>query len=202
MGGARRRRWPRPGATSTTATCASPPQLLNHAVFADPDDTEARKELLAEVYERLGHGAENGTWRNFYLMGAQELRDGVVPPPTSTLASPDMVAALTVEQLFDSLAIRVDGPKAWNESLAIDWHFTDLSRALPHHAVQRRPHPPGRPATGEPADLTLTLTKPQLLGLLAGRAADGIEHEGDMSVLRRLIAVLDDPDPDFAIVTP
>ncbi|MFD0890825.1 alkyl sulfatase dimerization domain-containing protein, partial [Streptosporangium algeriense] len=43
--------------------------LLNHVVFADEHDTEAR-ELLAEVYTRLGHGAENATWRNFYLAGA------------------------------------------------------------------------------------------------------------------------------------
>ena len=43
--------------------------LLNHVVFADPDNTQAR-ELLAGVYESLGYGAENGTWRNFYLQGA------------------------------------------------------------------------------------------------------------------------------------
>lgn len=33
--------------------------LLDHAVFADPAHTEA-KSALAEVYTRLGHGAENG----------------------------------------------------------------------------------------------------------------------------------------------
>ena len=37
-----------------------------------------------------------------------------------------MAAALTVEQLFDSIAIRVNGPKAWSESMTIDWHVTDL----------------------------------------------------------------------------
>jgi alkyl sulfatase BDS1-like metallo-beta-lactamase superfamily hydrolase len=51
-------------------------ELLNHAVFASPGDTAA-KDLLAQVYERLGFGAECGTWRNFYLTGAQELRHGV-----------------------------------------------------------------------------------------------------------------------------
>ncbi len=51
-------------------------ELLNHVVFADPGNTEARA-LLAEVYDGLGHGAENGTWRNFFLTGALELREGV-----------------------------------------------------------------------------------------------------------------------------
>lgn len=48
----------------------------------------------------------------------------------------------------------------------------------------------------------LTLTKPQLLGLLAGRGLDCIEHEGDVGVLTRLLGLLDEPDPDFAIMTP
>ncbi|MFL6225202.1 MAG: alkyl sulfatase dimerization domain-containing protein [Actinomycetes bacterium] len=50
-------------------------QLLKHAVFADPDHKEA-KELLAQAFERLGHGAENGTWRNFYLIGCDRTSRG------------------------------------------------------------------------------------------------------------------------------
>ncbi|WP_326629902.1 MBL fold metallo-hydrolase [Nonomuraea fuscirosea] len=174
--------------------------LLNHAVFADEHDGQARA-MLAEVYTRLGHGCENGTWRNFYLAGAQELTGDVVPADLDTATSPEMLDALTVEQIFDSLAIRIDGPKAWKESLAIDWHLTDLDQryrtTLSNGALIHQTDPPR-----QPADLTLTLTKQQLLGLLAGRAADDIEHEGDMNALRRLTAVLEDPDPAFAIVTP
>jgi alkyl sulfatase BDS1-like metallo-beta-lactamase superfamily hydrolase len=59
-------------------------QLLKHAVFADPDHQPAT-ELLAQTFERLGHGAENGTWRNFYLMGATELREGIAPAPVADL---------------------------------------------------------------------------------------------------------------------
>ncbi|SDR33555.1 alkyl/aryl-sulfatase [Thermostaphylospora chromogena] len=173
--------------------------LLNHAVFADKHDSQARA-LLAEVYTRLGHGAENGTWRNFYLMGALELADGVVPADLDT-APPEVTAALTAEQIFDSLAIRINGPKAWGETLAIDWHLTDLDRhhrtTLSNGALIQQADPPARRV-----DLTLTLTKQQLLGLLAGEPADGIEHEGDMNALNRLTALLDDPSPAFPIVTP
>ncbi|MFF4197577.1 alkyl/aryl-sulfatase [Nonomuraea sp. NPDC001831] len=174
-------------------------QLLNHAVFAD-EGNKAARDLLAEVYTRLGQGAENGTWRNSYLTGAMELTDGIAPTRVTT-TSPDLVAALTVEQIFDSLAIRVDGPRAWHESLSIDWHLTDLGElyrtTLSNGVLVQRLNPPE-----EPVDLTLRLTRAQLLGLLAGKGVEGVEREGDITALQRLVAVLDSPAPDFAIVTP
>ncbi len=175
-------------------------ELLKHAVFADPDDTTAR-EALAGVYERLGYGAENATWRSFYLSGALELRHGIKPAPLGDLGA-GMAAALTVEQLFDTLAIRVDGPRAASQALVIDWHITDTGStvrlALSNGALIQTENPKGKVA----ADLTLTLTKAQLLGLLAGRGLDGTEHTGDPGALTKLMALLDTPDPAFPIVTP
>ncbi|MCZ4125552.1 alkyl/aryl-sulfatase [Streptomyces sp. H39-S7] len=180
--------------------------LLNHAVFTDPDHAAA-KEALAAVYERLGHGAENGTWRNFYLTGAQELR-GAPGRTELDATNPEMAMALTIEQLIDSLAVRVDGPRAWETQLTMDWHLTDENRAwrisLSNGALTYRAAPAApqdRPGAA-PADFTVRLTKPQLLGLLAGRGLDGIDHQGDPGVLTRLMALLDTPDPDFPIVTP
>ncbi len=69
-------------------------ELLDRVVFADPDHTGA-KETLAGVYERLAYGCENGTWRNFYLMGAEELRHGVAADAVS-VGSPELLGALTV----------------------------------------------------------------------------------------------------------
>jgi alkyl sulfatase BDS1-like metallo-beta-lactamase superfamily hydrolase len=175
-------------------------ELLKHAVFADPGDAVAR-EALAAVYERLGYGAENATWRSFYLSGALELRDGVKPPALSDIGA-SMAGALTIEQLFDTLAIRVDGQRAARESLVIDWHFTagdgNVRLSLSNGALIQTANPTAK----APADLTLTLSKAQLLGLLAGHGLDGIEHAGDPAVLSRLMRLLDAPDPAFAIVTP
>jgi alkyl sulfatase BDS1-like metallo-beta-lactamase superfamily hydrolase len=112
-----------------------------------------------------------------------------------------MAAALTVEQLFDSVAIRVNGPKAWSEHLTIDWHFSDLGEryrmslsngVLVHYQ---------NPGPGD-ADLSFTLTKPQLLGMLAGGGLEDVEHRGNLGVLQRLLSVLDTPPATFAIVTP
>jgi alkyl sulfatase BDS1-like metallo-beta-lactamase superfamily hydrolase len=158
------------------------------------------------VYDRLGQGSENGTWRNFYLTAALELRAGV-GGEVADVTNPEMVMALTTEQLLDSIAIRIDGPKAWDEDLTIDVVLTDEGRshrltlhngALTHRTLSTGVHSPARP----PAGLTLTLTKPQLVGLLAGQGLDQVEHAGDMGLLQRLFALVTSPDKRFPIVTP
>ncbi len=174
-------------------------ELLKHAVYAEPDHPGA-KEALADVFEQLGFGAENATWRSFYLSGAHELRNGPAAPALD--AGAGMAAALSVEQLFDTLAIRVDGPRAASESFAIVWNFTDTGDTfrltLSNGALIQTPNPK---TTIDP-DLELTLTKHQLLGLLAGQGLDDIDHQGDAGVLGRLLALLDTPDRGFPIVTP
>jgi alkyl sulfatase BDS1-like metallo-beta-lactamase superfamily hydrolase len=176
-------------------------ELLNHVVFADESNMEAR-ELLAGVYDHLGHGAENGTWRNFYLQGAYELRDGPQASPMEVATSPELIAALTIRQLFDSVAIRVNGPKAWDLRVAIDWVFTDLGqthRTELTNGVLVQDEAPG----AAEADLTLTLTKPQLIGLLGGVVSlTELASDGDTTAVGRILAVLDEPVATFPIVTP
>jgi alkyl sulfatase BDS1-like metallo-beta-lactamase superfamily hydrolase len=173
-------------------------QLLQHAVFADPDHGDA-KELLAQVYEGLGHATENGIWRNFYLTGAQELRHG--PKITPIDLGSGMAAALSVEQIFDTLAIRVDAPNAWHDTITIDWTFSDLGQSYRTTLRNGVLIQQQNPLAGQP-DLSLTLTKPQLLGMLAGKGLSGIAYEGDPDAFKRLLGHLDAPDPKFAIVTP
>jgi alkyl sulfatase BDS1-like metallo-beta-lactamase superfamily hydrolase len=179
-------------------------EVLNHVVFADASHAAAR-ELLADTYEQLGYGSENGTWRNFYLSGATELRDGAFGTPTQT-GSPDMIGQLSPEMLFDAIAIQIDGPKAWDEDITIDVHLNEGD----HYRVQLRNGvlTYSSAERSDTADLTLTGPRAALPALaLGGLDADGlakagIEVSGDTGVLARLAAVLDPPDPDFAIVTP
>lgn len=171
-------------------------ELGSHAVFADPDNQEA-KELLAEVFTQLGYGAECGTWRNQYLAGAAEL---LAPPDQTAWSSAGMAAALTITQLFDSIGIRINGPRAWDNELSIRWHFTDANATyrmelsngvLIHHPTARE----------EPADLVITLTKPELVALIGGNT-DGIQFEGDPTTLQTILSLVEAPQPNFAIVTP
>lgn len=160
-------------------------QLLRHAVHADPF-VEVTRALLAQVYERLGHDSQDATWRSFYLTGAEELRHGP--------AGVGMAAALPIEQIFDAVAIRVDAPAAWHETVTIDWivegepYRTTLRHGvLIHHAG----------GDAGPADLTVRPDKAQLLGVLAGQGIQGIDYDGDPAALTRLLGCLDsDVDSD------
>jgi alkyl sulfatase BDS1-like metallo-beta-lactamase superfamily hydrolase len=174
--------------------------VTSHVVFADPNNAEAR-ELLATALEQLGHGAENGLWRNIYLRGAEELRGPIAPPPPE-LASPQVLGALTIEQLFDSLGVRIDGLRAAQATVCIDWVFTDLNRTyrteLSNGALI---HADAGYGSGEPG-LTITLAKPQLIGVIATGKLDHVPHEGDASLIPTLLGLLDSVDHQFPIVTP
>ncbi|MEU9284495.1 alkyl sulfatase dimerization domain-containing protein [Streptomyces sp. NPDC048275] len=177
--------------------------LLNHLVFADPSNTAA-KETLAGVYERLGHGAENGTWRNFYLTAALELREGAADTEYDTSGS-EMTSALTVSMLLDSLAVRIDGPRAWHEHLTLDLVVIDEQcrhRVNLHHGALTHRSMPVHHTPKPHADLTLILTRPELLGVLEGKGLAGVETDGDTTLLARLLSYVSEPDKAFAIVTP
>ncbi|MFF2087256.1 alkyl/aryl-sulfatase [Nocardia sp. NPDC058176] len=182
-------------------------QLLNYVIFAEPDNAEA-KARQADTLEQLGYGAENGTWRNFFLMGAYELRHGNIGTPLAT-ASADISAALSVEQVFDALALRVDGPRAWSALITIDWRITDT--AVVHRTQLRNGVLVHFDVDGDlPApDATFVLSEQDLrAALLGGRSlsemigAGTVSVDGDAAALAELVGYLDAPDPDFAIVTP
>jgi alkyl sulfatase BDS1-like metallo-beta-lactamase superfamily hydrolase len=181
-------------------------ELLNHVVFADEDHSEARL-LQARTFEQLGYGAENGTWRNAFLSGAHELRIGQFGTPADS-AAPDIIAALTLEQLFATLAVRIDGPRAWDEHLVLSWrvseedvvHVVELRNGALSHRVASEP---------DPGSTTFSLRKDVMVGVLTGRldlsraVGDGsVVVNGDVGELGRLLALVAPVDPDFAIVTP
>ena len=173
--------------------------LLDHAIFVDAGHAAAR-ELYADTLEQLGYGAENGTWRNFFLSGATELRGGNFGTPTAP-AAPAIVAQLTPGQLFDSLAISVNGPKAWDLNLSLNVMFTDLDAA--YHVTLRNGVLISDLLADEPADAEIRLTKNRLLALLGGdTTSEGITLTGSSAVLPALLGALDSGDPAFNIVTP
>jgi alkyl sulfatase BDS1-like metallo-beta-lactamase superfamily hydrolase len=176
--------------------------LLDHAMFTDEDHPGAR-ELYADTLEQLGYGAECATWRNFFLSGATELRDGNFGTPVTT-TSPTMLSQLTPEQMFDILAISVNGPRAWDLDLALDVTFADLDAnyrlTLRNGVLVQRKRPV------EEATATATVVLANKMRLMVAAAGDfsspGLEVTGDAGALQALLGVLDAPDPGFSIVTP
>ena len=180
-------------------------EVGKHLVFADDADTEAR-DLLANALEQLGFGAECGTWRNAFLAGATELRSGNFGTPATT--SGDIVYALSVSQLFDSVAVRIDGPRAWDEHLQIAWNVSDEDTT---YLVELRNGALHQRTVDEAPDgvTAFTLTRHALIGLVTGELdlvaslGDGtVAVTGDPGVLARLVALVGPVDPGFNIVTP
>ena len=181
--------------------------VLNHVVFANPEDRGA-KELLARTYDQLGYQAESGPWRDEYLTGAYELRHGVSSPALSPAAIAGVLRHLPAARFFDSMAVRLNGPKAVGKDLKLNFVFTDLGEshvvtvenAVLHHA-RRDPDPS--------AAATVHLTRDFLVRLATGQAglremifSDDLQVDGSRMALFSFFSLLDSPDGKFPIVTP
>ncbi|MBP1927735.1 alkyl sulfatase BDS1-like metallo-beta-lactamase superfamily hydrolase [Methanolinea mesophila] len=182
-------------------------EVVKHVVFADPGHKGAR-ELLADTFEQLGYRAESGPWRNFYLTGAKELREGVMQLPAPNSVSPDSVRAMSLDTFFDYLGVRLNGPKAVGKKSVINLNFTDtgeqavlvLVNATLNHSLDRQdPH----------ADATLTLTRNALNRIILQEStfdkevgSGGVQVAGNAGKVHELVSLLDSFEFWFNIVTP
>ena len=180
--------------------------VMSKAVFADPANKEAR-ELGADALEQLGYQSEAGTWRNAYLLGALELREGVKAVPTS-IASSDLLKGVTIDLAFDFLGVRLNAAKAEGKRIVINWTFTDLNQTyvmnLENSALT---HTAGK--LSDKADASVTLTRAVFDSVsLKQRTFAAAVASGDASLggnplkLRELMAMFDDFPLNFEIVEP
>jgi alkyl sulfatase BDS1-like metallo-beta-lactamase superfamily hydrolase len=182
-------------------------EVLNHVVFADPANAEAR-QFEADALEQLGYQTENTTWRNEYLMGAFELRNGVPKAPATRAGSSDTVRAMTLDMFFDFMGVRLNGPKADGKHIAINWDFTDTGQKYALELEDSVLIYTANKQLAE-ADATVTLERTALDDVILGRTTiDMAMAEGRMKVdgqrikLVDLLSLLDTFDPMFNIVTP
>ncbi len=182
-------------------------EAINHLVFAQPENQRARW-LQADALEQLGYQAESGPWRNFYLTAARELREGVVGTRTVDTASPDVVAGMSSEMVFDFMAVRLKGIQAAEADLVLQIFFTDRDELwvldLENgvlHARQGVAHP-------DP-DVGLTMTRPDFLRLLSGAvgmptllAGGRVDLSGNPLALASFGGLFDRFERGFEIVRP
>jgi alkyl sulfatase BDS1-like metallo-beta-lactamase superfamily hydrolase len=183
-------------------------QVASQLVFAEPDNEGARS-LAADAFEQLGYQAESATWRNAYLYGAQELREGVARLPARPPLSPDLVSALGIDILFDYLAIRLDPAKAVGQRWRFDWLVSDTGEraalTLKHSTLTCRRGKtemnPDASVISTRAALDRVALRPQAL---AEVLADGTckVTGGDVMKLEALFAMFEDFALMFDIVTP
>ncbi|MDA8500351.1 MBL fold metallo-hydrolase [Citrobacter sp. Igbk 17] len=182
-------------------------QVTNKIVFADPHNKDARN-LEADALEQMGYQAESGPWRNFYLTGAQELRNGVVKGATPNTASPDTVKAMSPEMFFDYLAVHINGEKAanakavFNVDLGSDGgkYKLELENGVLNHSAN---------AQASDADASIVLNRATLNKIILkeeslkqAKEKGEVTITGNQAKVDEFLSYLDSFDFWFNIVTP
>lgn len=182
-------------------------EVMKHVVFADPKNKKAR-ELQADAFEQLGYQQENPTWRNEYLMGAYELRNGV-PEDNIIVASQDTVLAMPVDMILDYMGLRLNGPKS--ESVSTTFNMKFPGNPEQRYAVRLEYGVLIYTADKQynAAEVTVTWPKSSMIGILSGTtsvdkevAAGRVTIVGDKSKLQQLFDLQDNFKSQFNIVTP
>lgn len=182
-------------------------ELVNHAVFSEPDNEEA-KMLLANIYDQLGYQAESAPWRDFYLTGAYELRHGSPDEGINPAVMKQVLLKSSVENFFDSMSVRVLPDKVEDLELSLKIEFTDLKSSylltLKNSVLHYQ-----RAREDAQSDASLYLTHPLFVDILVGDAgikdtlfSDDLSIEGSKLDLIRFFSVFDKPEGTFNIVTP
>lgn len=178
-------------------------QVMDQVVYADPANTEARN-LAADAFEQLGYVAESATWRNAYLLGAQELRSATpATPRPSPGVGADMLHAMPLSLVFDYLATRINGPRAGTSHILINWRFTDtresLATNLEHGALTAVMN-----KTDPAATATVTTTRPAFEAVILGQRPQnsGISVTGDATQFTALLSMLDTFEAGFTVIEP
>ena len=181
-------------------------ELLKHVVDVSPKNADA-KELMAQSFEKLGYGAESSAWRNFYLTGAMELRQG---PPEVGISREGLIEMLNqtpIERFLEAMAASLNASKAEGKQLTINLVFSDTRETFVlqvNNSVMRHVKKP----IEKDANATLTLTKPFFLKLILGQAggkdlllSDQTKIDGSKIDLAMFFSMLDKAPGNFPIVT-
>nr|WP_245334859.1 alkyl sulfatase dimerization domain-containing protein [Bradyrhizobium mercantei] len=182
-------------------------QVLSHVVFADPSNDRAR-EMLADTFEQMGYATESANWRNAYLLGAQELRQGITAMPARDRLPPETIAALRTDQLWDVLGVRVIARKAEGLVIVLNWNFTDTGETflltLENCALTYLSG-----VQSEAPDATCVLRRDALDGIIGKQVtlldsirSGAVTVTGDVQKLETLMSVMDSFSGTFELVEP
>lgn len=180
-------------------------EVLKHVVFANPQNRKARN-LAADALEQLGYQAESGPWRNEFLVGAYELRNGLLKNPLD-LVSTDILSNLTPEMLFDYMGISLNGEKAKDQSLSFNWVDEEGKQHgfwIENEVLMYRE---GKPVDHPDAVITsdklhFTLVVMQAVPLKEALDKGMLKIEGNADKFNDLLGCLDKFNVNFNIIEP
>ncbi len=180
-------------------------QITNTIVYADPDNTRARY-LCADALEQLGYAAESGAWRNAYLTGAYELRNGTDAYPETAAGGTGATAMnMSTETMLDYFSICFDSKAAEDVNLVINLDITDTGKQYLlriNHGVML--YSEEEPA--EDADATIHMKRIGIFGIMRNNQTimdNNIESiDGNSEVISTLTSYIVSFPTYFNIVEP
>ena len=184
--------------------------VFNHLVFADPAD-DAAKKWLASTYEQLGFQAEAGTWRNIYLVGARELREGNNTRNSISSANAKVLTGIPAVDLFDAMATRFNPAKMQGEGGILRFWFPDRKEAVSIDLGKSVmfPRKEDYAVTAEGSDVQITISRALFTRLLMRQASapelirdKEMTVSGNAALMAAMFGAFDEVDPQFDIVTP
>ncbi len=180
--------------------------VFNHVVFANPDN-EGAKKWLAATYEQLGFQAEAGTWRNIYLVGAKELREGNNTKDSISTANAKVLNGIPAVDLFDALATRFNPKKMQGSGGVIQFSFPDRNEEVMVDLNKSYLFP--RAGKSETSAAQVSISRSDFTKLLMRQAnpleliqSGALKLSGDTALMAAMFGALDEVNPQFDIVTP
>ena len=162
----------------------------------------------------MGYQAESAPWRDVYLSAAYELRHGGPNQGIDISVMRDILLETPVERFFDTLAVRLNGPKAEGENYAIKINFTDKAvsyvlsienSVLYYHSAEDW----SKHKSMTSPDATLNIKHELFIDILIGRAdikktlfSNDLTIDGSKLDLLGFLSLFDRPAGDFNLVTP
>ncbi len=183
--------------------------LLNHLVFYEPNDSKVRA-LLADVLTQLGYQSKSGPWRNFYLTGAKELREGAIKRNPGPTREKEILTTLPIDHIFGFMAIQVNPEKAEGKKITINWVFPDTNEKYTMFLENSVLNYWSNSYLAD-ADATITITRKLFDSFLSGDTSfvkligsDKVKLEGSKLSFMSLILCLDRLDQylGFNIIEP
>ncbi|ODG92167.1 hypothetical protein BED47_21085 [Gottfriedia luciferensis] len=181
-------------------------QVLKHVVMAEPENSEA-KNLLADTFEQLGYQAESANWRNIYLVGAFELRNGIYKD-NSPLDVSEVIKNMPVNEFLKLVAVKLNGPKAEGKKITINITLSNTNKeytiCLENSVLFFKEN-----KLAVKADVSLVIDQMTfygiVLGLLSieqGVAVGKINISGNHTKMNEFLSLLDEFDRYMNIVIP
>ena len=182
-------------------------EILKHIVLNNPQNQQA-KNLLANTYRQLGYAAEASTWRNFFLVGAQELQNNL--PLQNTSDPSDLLIHTPTERFLEAMATNLDVENLKSENQCLNLILSDtkenFSLWVENSVMQFKRYDDSSALASDCP--TLTLTKPLYLKMITGQI-EGVKVllskdskvKGNPLKIGKFFAMFKRPDSIFPIVT-